>query len=172
MQYSLQLFLCSTVFIQHHSCSPVPTNRKIRNDVRRKSVDQSDEGLVSSTEATKPTTTPDSPRLSSDDSSTVPSTVSTRTPTTASDYDYDTKIVKFVEIFKVTDEEHAKVKRDTAPRNMVDPGRQPFKPESGGGDDLELAETHLFRPLFKYQSVNAQRQHIRRQSSSTTTQRT
>lgn len=160
------------MFIQHQSCSPVPTNRKIRNDVRRKSVDQSDDGLLTSTDSTKPTTTSDSHRSSSENSLSEQTTLPTKSSTVVPEYDYDTKIVKLGEIFKSSEDEHAKVKRDTSPKNLVDPGRLAFKSESGGVDDLEVAETHLFRPLFKYQSLNAQRQHIRRQSSSTTTQRT
>ncbi|XP_062550925.1 uncharacterized protein LOC134215835 [Armigeres subalbatus] len=160
------IFLCSTMFIQYQSCSPVPTNTKIRNDGRRKSVESTTDASLSSTESTKTTTSISS---SSSASSTIPTKDATEYTPIAPD---DAKHVKLEDSYKDVESEHDKVKREIVPKSMAVPGRRFFKPESREEEEMELAETHLFRPLFKYQSVDAQRRHIRRQSSSTTTQRT
>lgn len=133
----------------------MPTNSKVRNDVRRRSLDQVEESLLP-------------PTTSTVDESTVPPVVPTITTPQFESYN---DVLKLSDIFQNSEQEHAKAKRDTVPKYMADPGRLNFKPDPRDDEELEVAETHLFRPLFKYQSLDSKRRHIRRQSTTSTTTR-
>ncbi|KAL1400325.1 hypothetical protein pipiens_007534 [Culex pipiens pipiens] len=175
---TIYFFLC--IFVQQHSCSPVPTNTKIRHDVRRSSV--ADDATTS--------TTPTSSSSSSSSKSTSVSSDSTSSsarsePTTpllvTGSLDLvhgppsTTEFIKLAEIFEDSVETNGKVKakRDVPVRGVDEHENGDslsFKPEHNENeDDLAVAETHLFRPLFKYKSVNSERRHIRQPTVTSTT---
>ncbi|XP_058834505.1 uncharacterized protein LOC131691846 [Topomyia yanbarensis] len=169
-------FLCSTVFFQQQYCSPVPTNRKIRHDMRRNSLsDQSEESTSvvqnNTIEESKPTTVRSSSAEVTNDNSESTTIQESTVPSVNSISDED--IIKLSDIFKIPVSEHTadRVKRYITSVNSNDrEGKRElsFKPEQAQDELLEVAEVHLFKPLFKYKLHQDTRKHTGRQPFSTT----
>ncbi|EDS25630.1 chitinase [Culex quinquefasciatus] len=165
---------------KQHSCSPVPTNTKIRHDVRRSSV--ADDATTTSTTPTSSSSSSSSRSTSvSSDSTSASARSESTTPllVTGSDLVHGspatTDFIKLAEIFEDSVEANGKVKaKRDVPLRGVDEHENgdslSFKPEHNENeDDLAVAETHLFRPLFKYKSINSERRHIRQPTVTSTT---
>ncbi|XP_039441117.1 uncharacterized protein LOC120421890 [Culex pipiens pallens] len=174
---TIYFFLC--IFVQQHSCSPVPTNTKIRHDVRRSSV--ADDATTSTTPTSSSSSSSSRSTSVSSDSTSPSARSEPTTPllVTGSDLIHGppstTEFIKLAEIFEDSVESNGKVKaKRDVPVRGVDEHESgdtlSFKPEHNENeDDLAVAETHLFRPLFKYKSVNSERRHIRQPTVTSTT---
>ncbi|XP_055602143.1 uncharacterized protein LOC129750950 [Uranotaenia lowii] len=170
-------FLCSTVFIQQQNCSPVPTNRKIRHDMRRNSVDQGDDASSSTTSSdssVQSKTTPSSRSNSASSESSSPQYAAFSTTALPIVSSTANDVVKLADIFNQPEPTKMDkiVKRNIVEADISDTlGRTRLldneSHRENADDDMEVAETHLFRPLFKYKVVKEERRHIRNTVTST-----